>query len=153
MIKKSNIINYSCLFFFFIFFYIFIVNLTQVITQHWTAFLDQDTVIIYNSLLVINGYNQEYRDHPGYTFLFFLGIIYKICSYFYSNNIFNIDEIIKNTQINDYNFQLLFYIARWLNSFIIFLIFIFYYKISRILKINKKIIFLSITIKIGRAHV
>jgi hypothetical protein len=144
MIKKNNNRNYSYLFFFFVFFYIFIVNLTQVITQHWTAILDQDTVIIYNSLLVINGYNQEYRDHPGYTFLFFLGIIYKICSYFYYNNIFNLDEIIKNAKINHHNFQILFYIARWLNSFVIFLIFIFYYKISRILKINQKIIFLSI---------
>ena len=102
--------------------------------------------MIYNSLLVINGYDQEYRDHPGYTFLFFLGIIYKICSYFYSNNIFSLDEIIKSTQIDHYNFQILFYIARWVNSFVAFLIFIFYYKVSRILKINQKIIFLSIII-------
>ena len=146
MIKKNNNTNHSYMFFFFVFFYIFVPNLTQLITQHWTAILDQDTVIIYNSLLVINGYNQEYRDHPGYTFLFFLGIIYKICSYFYSNNIFSLDEIIKNTQIDHQNFQLLFYIARWVNSFVTFLIFIFYYKVSRILKINQKIIFLSIII-------
>jgi len=149
MIKKNNNRNYSYLFFFFVFFYIFIVNLTQVITQHWTAILDQDTVMIYNTLLVINGYNQEYRDHPGYTFLFFLGIIYKICSYFYSNNIFSLDEIIKNTQIDHHNFQILFYIARWVNSLVIFLIFILYYKVSRILKINQKIIFLSIIIIIS----
>jgi hypothetical protein len=134
------------MFFFFVFFYIFVANLAQLINQHWTAILDQDTVIIYNSLLVINGYNQEYRDHPGYTFLFFLGIIYKICSYFYSNNIFSIDEIIKSTQIDHHNFQILFYIARWVNSLVVFLIFIFYYKVSRILKINQKIIFLSIII-------
>jgi len=146
MIKKKNTKDYLYLFFFFLFFYIFVVNLSQVITQHWTGVLDQDTVMIYNSLLVINGYNQEFRDHPGYTFLFFLGIIYKICSYFYSNNIFNLDEIIKSTQINHYNFQILFYIARWVNSFVAFLIFIFYYKVSRILKINQKIIFLSIII-------
>jgi hypothetical protein len=146
MIKKNNNKFHSYLFFFFVFCYIFFLNLTQVITQHWTAILDQDTVMIYNSLLVINGYDQEYRDHPGYTFLFFLGIIYKICSYFYSNNIFSLDEIIKSTQINHYNFQILFYIARWVNSFVAFLIFIFYYKVSRILKINQKIIFLSIII-------
>ena len=146
MIKKKNNTYYSCMFFFFLFFFIFFVNLTQVINQHWTAILDQDTVMIYNSLLVINGYNQEYRDHPGYTFLFFLGIIYKICSYFYSNNIFRIDEIIKSTQIDHHNFQILFYIARWVNSLVVFLIFIFYYKVSRILKINQKIIFLSIII-------
>ena len=146
MIKKNNDSYNSCLFFFFIFCYIFVANLTQVITQHWTAVLDQDTVMIYNSLLVINGHDQEYRDHPGYTFLFFLGIVYKICFYFFSNNIFSLDEIIKSTQINHYNFQILFYIARWVNSFVAFLIFIFYYKVSRILKINQKIIFLSIII-------
>jgi len=146
MIKKKDNKYNSYLFFFFIFCYIFVLNLTQVITQHWTAILDQDTVMIYNSLLVINGYDQEFRDHPGYTFLFFLGIVYKICSYFYSNNIFSLDEIIKSTHIVHYNFQILFYIARWVNSFVIFLIFIFYYKVSRILKINQKIIFLSIII-------
>ena len=146
MIKKKDNKYNSYLFFFFIFCYIFVLNLTQVITQHWTAILDQDTVMIYNSLLVINGYDQEFRDHPGYTFLFFLGIVYKICSYFYSNNIFSLDEIIKGTHIVHYNFQILFYIARWVNCFVAFLIFIFYYKISRILKINQKIIFLSIII-------
>jgi hypothetical protein len=146
MINKNNNTNHSYIFFFFVFFYIFLLNLTQVITQHWTAILDQDTVMIYNSLLVINGYNQEYIDHPGYTFLFFLGIIYKICSYFYSNNIFSLDEIIKSTQIHHHNFQILFYIARWVNSLVAFLIFIFYYKVSRILKINQKVIFLSIII-------
>jgi hypothetical protein len=146
MINKNNNTNHSYIFFFFVFFYIFLLNLTQVITQHWTAILDQDTVMIYNSLLIINGYNQEYTDHPGYAFLFFLGIIYKICFYFYSNNIFSLDEIIKSAQIDHHNFQILFYIARWVNSLVVFLIFIFYYKVSRILKINQKIIFLSIII-------
>ena len=35
--------------------------------QHWTAMLDQDIKIIYNSLLVSSGFEQEYRDHPAYT--------------------------------------------------------------------------------------
>ena len=59
------------LFFILIFLFIFVINTTQIITQHWTAVLDQDTVIIYNSLLVASGYDQEYRDHPGYTYFFF----------------------------------------------------------------------------------
>jgi hypothetical protein len=141
--KKIN------LFFIIIFLYIFIINTTQVITQHWTAVLDQDTVIIYNSLLVASGYDQEYRDHPGYTYFFFLGIIYKICTYLYSGIVYDINYIINYDKINHHNFQTLFYIARYFNSLIVFLILIFYYKVSKILKINIFIICTSIILIIA----
>ena len=54
----------------------------QATTQHWSAILDQDIYIIYNSLLLASGYEQEYLDHPAFTTFFFLGFIFKIFSFF-----------------------------------------------------------------------
>ena len=45
----------------------FIINIYQSQYFHWTAALDQDIMIIYNSLLISSGFEQEYRDHPAYT--------------------------------------------------------------------------------------
>ena len=94
--------------------------------QHWTAMLDQDIKMIYNSLLISSGFEQAYRDHPAYTTFLILGGIFKICSIFFDN--FTIQEVLTSNNI-DKEFQRLFYIARTVNSLYVFLITLFVYKI------------------------
>ena len=74
-----------------LFVYFFSLNIYKMHNQHWTAMLDQDIKIIYNSLLVSSGFEQEYRDHPAYTTFLILGGIFKICSIFFDN--FTIQEV------------------------------------------------------------
>ena len=68
LIKKNNNDNKQRLLSKFICFNIFYFNmLFQITTQHWTAVPDQDTIVIYNSLLVANNIQQEYLDHASYS--------------------------------------------------------------------------------------
>ena len=125
MINKKTInIIYALLFFTFVGLHFY-----QMFSQHWSSVLDQDLIIIYNSILLNSGIEQEYRDHPAFTtflvnsliykfFLLFINAPKEIGSIFDSNNI---DKI----------FQLYFYISRAVNFFFnLSLIFIF----SKILK-------------------
>ena len=59
--------NYTPIFFIILFIYFFGLNVYQMHNQHWTAMLDQDIKMIYNSLLISSGFEQAYRDHPAYT--------------------------------------------------------------------------------------
>ena len=77
--------DYSKITLFFLFLYFFLLNIYQLYHQHWTAIIDQDVVIIYNSLLISSGFEQEYRDHPAYTTFLILGSIYKFFSIFFDN--------------------------------------------------------------------
>ena len=119
-----------------LFLYFFSLNIYQMHDQHWTAMLDQDIKIIYNSLLISSGFEQEYRDHPAYTTFMILGSIFKICSIFFDN--FAINETLGSTSI-DKEFQKLFYIARIINSFYVFLIVFLTYKILIELKISQSL--------------
>ena len=42
-----------------LFLYFFSLNINQMHDQHWTAMLDQDIKIIYNSILISSGFEQE----------------------------------------------------------------------------------------------
>ena len=132
--KKNN----DLIFFSLVFIYIFSISFNQFYTQHWTSILDQDPVIIYNALLVSSGIEQEYRDHPAYTTIMILGGIFKFLSLFFDD--FKIDKVMSSETIDD-SFQILFYIARVLNSLYIFLTAIFFYKVLKQLKIKKKFVF------------
>ena len=123
-----------------LFLYFFSLNIYQMHDQHWTAMLDQDIKIIYNSLLISSGFEQEYRDHPAYTTFMILGSIFKICSIFFDN--FTINETLGSTNI-DKEFQKLFYIARIINSFYVFLIVFLTYKILIELKISQSLSILA----------
>ena len=112
---------------------------------HWSAVLDQDIMIIYNSLLISSGIEQEYRDHPAYTTFMILGSLFKICSIFFDNFTFN--ETLGSTNI-DKEFQKLFYIARIVNSFYIFLIVFLIYKILIELKISQSLSILASTLSL-----
>ena len=109
--------------------------------QHWTAMLDQDIKMIYNSLLIASGFEQEYRHHPAYTTFLILGGLFKICAIFFDN--FTIQEVFASNNI-DKEFQKLFYIGRVVNSIYIFLITFFIYKVLLELKISRLISILVI---------
>ena len=56
----------------------FIFHFYQLSTQHWSGVLDQDLIIIYNSILLNSGIEQEYRDHPAFTTFLLNSFFYKI---------------------------------------------------------------------------
>ena len=111
--------DHSKIFIIFLFFYLFLLNILQLSEQHWSSMLDQDIKMMYDSLLISSGIEQEYRDHPAYTTFFLLGGIFKFLSIFFDN--FTIQEIFKSENI-DQNLQTLFIIGRILNSIYVFLV-------------------------------
>ena len=74
MINKK-IINSIYIFLFLTF---FTLHFYQLSTQHWSGVLDQDLIIIYNSILLNSGIEQEYRDHPAFTTFLLNSFFYKI---------------------------------------------------------------------------
>ena len=111
-----------------IFLFFFSVSAFQATNNHWSARIDQDIYLIYNSLLVYSGYPQEYIDHPAYSTIFILGGFYKILSFFFSN--FTLSEVLSSDNI-DQNLQNLFSVARIINSIYFF---IYTYLLFKILK-------------------
>ena len=73
--------NYK-IFIVFLFSYLLLLNLYQFSEQHWSSMLDIDIIMIYNSLLISSGIEQEFRDHPAYTTFLLLGGIFKFLSFF-----------------------------------------------------------------------
>ena len=134
-LKKDNI------FLIFILFYFFWVSAFQATDNHWSARIDQDIFLIYNSLLIYAGFEQDYIDHPAFSTIFILGGIYKILSFFFSN--FTLTEIINSEDI-DQNFQKLFSIARFLNSIYFFVYTLLLFKILKEFNINRSLRFLGI---------
>ena len=129
------------IFFIFIFLYFFFLSTFQATNNHWSARIDQDIYLIYNSLLVYSGNIQEYIDHPAYSTIFILGGFYKILSFFFSN--FTLSETLNSDNI-DQNLQNLFSVARILNSIFFF---IYTYLLFKLLKeLNIKSFFCYIAI-------
>lgn len=120
MINKNNI-NYIYLSYFI---FIFFLHFYQLSNQHWSGVLDQDLIIIYNSILLNSGIEQEYRDHPALTTFLLHSFFYKISSIFF--NVPNeINNILNSQNIND-TLQFYFHVSRTINFFInLFLILIF----------------------------
>ena len=133
--------NYK-IFIVFLFSYLLLFNLYQFSEQHWSSILDQDIVIIYNSLLISSGIEQEYRDHPAYTTFLLLGGIFKFLSLFFEN--FTIEEVLNSENI-DKNLQTLFVIGRILNGFYIFFLSYILFKILNEFNIKKNISILIIS--------
>ena len=64
-------------------------------------------MIIYNSLLISSGYEQEYRDHPAFLTFLIHGFVFKFLSFFQSNYPANIDQILDSSKIDE-TFQFYF---------------------------------------------
>lgn len=134
--KIDKLENYIITFILFLF---FIINIYQLTNQHWSSIMDMDSAVIYNSLLLASGYEQEFRDHPAFTLFLFYGIVFKCVSFFQNIYPVNIDIILESNKIDD-TFQFYFSIARIANSLINILFIYFFYKFLDLLKIKKNII-------------
>ena len=114
---------------FFLFISLVVFHFFQLYSQHWSAVLDQDLIIIYNSLLFTSGLEQEYRDHPALTTFLIHSFFYNFTSFFLSIPK-NIDQILISNDTENI-LQIYFYISRIVNFVInIFLILI----LSKVLK-------------------
>ena len=104
------------LFYFLLFLLLSLIHFYQLSNQHWSAVLDQDLTIIYNSLLLNSGIEQEYADHPAFTTFILNSFIYRIFNFIfnYSNNI----DYILNSANTDKILQIYFYISRSVNFFL-----------------------------------
>ena len=119
-----------------------LISIYQLQFFHWSAILDQDITIIYNSLLISSGIEQEYRDHPGYTTFVIYGFFIKAFSIINPNIINNINDLINSKNPNE-DIQNLYFFCRIINVFInYFLIFILYKSLIKI-KLSKKSAILS----------
>ena len=118
----------------------FFLNIYQINFQHWSGMMDHDFYILYNSLLVSSGLEQEGRDHPAFTTFFIHGFVFKIVSLFQNSFSSNIDEILNSNKIDE-TLQFYFLISRLTNFFINLFLFLAFLKLLNILKLNKKIIF------------
>ena len=96
---------------------LFTINIYQSQFFHWSAILDQDIMIIYNSLLISSGIEQEYRDHPGYTTFLIYGLLIKIFSLINSDVVSNVNDL-TNSIDPDQDLQNLFYFCRNINVII-----------------------------------
>jgi len=134
-LKKENI------FFVLLLLYFFLMSAFQATDNHWSARIDQDIFLIYNSLLIYSGFEQDYLDHPAYSTFLILGGVYKILSFFISN--FSLDSIINSNNI-DQSLQRLFSIARVLNSFFLFIYIILIFKILKELNIKSILCFIAV---------
>ena len=132
--------DYSKILIIFLFTYFLILNLFQLSQQHWSSMLDQDIKMMYNSLLISSGIEQEYRDHPAYTTFFLLGSIFKICSIFFDN--FTVQEILNSKNIDE-NLQTLFIIGRIVNGVYVFLVAFIIFNILKELNVKRYICIFS----------
>ena len=137
--------KYKNISFFILFFYIIGLSYFQSFSQHWSAYYDMDVWVMYNSSLLSSGYEQEFRDHPGFTLFFINALVFKIFSFINPNFIFNIDNIIKSNNSNEI-LSNLFILLRFINSLFFIFTLLFLYKILRIFDINRLQSFLGLLI-------
>ena len=72
------------------------------LSGHWTALIDQEMVLTYNSLLFNSGIEQEFTDHSGYFTILTTSLYFQVL------NFFNQIEVYKFSQIYDYNLSQIF---------------------------------------------
>ena len=85
---------------FLILFIYFFLNIYQLNSQHWSSLMDHDFYILYNSLLVSSGLEQEGRDHPAFTTFFLYGTIFNLIDLFQSSYFSDIDKILSSSKID-----------------------------------------------------
>tara|TARA_B100000902_G_C27317253_1_gene922105 strand:- start:3210 stop:4736 length:1527 start_codon:yes stop_codon:yes gene_type:complete len=133
--------------YFILFISIFSLHFYQLSSQHWSGVLDMDLIIMYNSILLNSGIEQEYRDHPALTTFLLNSFIYKF-SNFFINIPGEIDSILDSNNI-DGIFQYYFYVSRTINFFLNLLLILFFNKILKKLDVRKDLRFLMCLIFIS----
>ena len=126
----------------FILLYVLILSYSyfQSISQHWSSVIDFDLTVIYNSLQLISGLDQDYREHPAYTQFMFYGLSFKILSFFNSNIITSVEQLLTTDSPND-SISSLFLIARFVNSIFLIITIFYFSKICKLFDIKKQLIF------------
>lgn len=101
---KNKFLNEALFLIFLILFYssISFFYAQQHLESHWTALIDQEMVLAYNSLLFNSGIEQEFTDHSGYFTILASSLYFKILNYL------NIIEVYKFSQIYEYNLTQIF---------------------------------------------
>ena len=140
----KKLIKPSSIFFTLLFLFIFGFTYFQLQTHHWSAEKPFDLTTIYNSLIVGFGYDQQFRDHPGFTQYFLHGSLYKLFAIFDSDIPKNL-ELYLEAENKNYVIQKLFILSRYLNSLFYFIFFVYFFKLLNFYKIERIYIFLSIT--------
>jgi len=126
----------------FILLYVLILSYSyfQSTSQHWSSVIDFDLTVIYNSLQLISGLDQDYREHPAYTQFMFYGLSFKILSFFNSNIITSVEQLLTTDSPND-SIGSLFLIARFVNSIFLIITIFYFSKICKLFDIKKQLIF------------
>lgn len=121
-----------------------VLHFLQLYSQHWSAILDQDLIIIYNSLLFTSGLEQEYRDHPAFTTFLLHSFFYNIIGFILDiptdiNQILNSDEI-------ELLLQKYFFISRSVNFFINIILIYIFSKVLKRISITREVRYLILLI-------
>ena len=90
-------------FFSFILLYIVVIffNHFQTLSQHWSSIVDFDLTVIFNSLQIISGQEQDFREHPGYSQFLIYGIFFKFFAFFDNSIISSVDQLLHAKNINE----------------------------------------------------
>ena len=134
--------NINLYFFCLLSFFLFIISIYQTQYFHWTAILDQDIIIVYNSLLISSGIEQEYRDHPGYITFLIYGLLIKFFSLFNSDLLSNVNDLSKSINPNK-DLQSLFHFCRNINVIVNISLIFFLYKVLIKITLNQKLAILG----------
>jgi hypothetical protein len=114
-------------------------NYFQSLSQHWSSIIDFDLTVIYNSLQIISGQEQDFREHPGYSQFLIYGFFFKILALFDSSIIENVDQLLQAKNIND-SIGKLFFIGRFANTIFLLFTIIFFSKICKLFEIKDELI-------------
>ncbi len=138
LFKKTEII-----FFLILFICLSIFTYLQVNSQHWSSIFYFDLTIIYNSLSVVSGYFQEYRDHPAFTQFLINGILFKLLSFFDKNLISNLDIYLESSN-KDLTIQTLYIYSRYIHLLFYFFFSIYFFKLAKYFKIKNYLSYICI---------
>ncbi len=138
LFKKNEII-----FFLILFICLSIFTYLQVNSQHWSSIFYFDLTIIYNSLSVVSGYFQEYRDHPAFTQFLINGILFKLLSFFDKNLISNLDIYLESSN-KDLTIQTLYIYSRYIHLLFYFFFSIYFFKLAKYFKIKNYLSYICI---------
>lgn len=114
---------------------VLIVDYSQLTSQHWTAQADTDWFMMYNSLLLVSGYEQNFEDYPAFPIFLINSILIILYNFFNSIDNFTVEGLkyIKNL---DLYLGDIFIIHRITNSIVHCLTIFLIFKIQEKIRLN-----------------
>jgi len=123
----------------------FYLNIYQLSFQHWSSMMDHDFYILYNSLLLSTGLEQEGRDHPAYLTFLIHSLIFRLVDFFQNSYTSNLDQLLSSSKI-DLSLGFYFNISRVTNCFINLFLLISFYEVLKKINIKRELISLALLI-------